>query len=463
MFDDPLPHDPASPEGVLGDEDLVRSLCEQAGHVAVGECRLVTLIGEMDRRRLWEHDGARSCAHWLNWRCGTSIGTAREQARVGRALLGLPLVRAAFGAGRLSYSKVRALTRIATPDLEATLVEWAEAATAAQLERIVAEYRRADPAEGTRALGVHRRRYLRTFTDADGMVVVRARLAPDDGAVVLAALEAARTTLSAEAPVDLSAESSSVENRVDEPPLPDAADVSAADALVALCRSGLSSEPASEPPVRVVVHVDEAVLADSAAEGCSFIAGAGAVAAHTAQRLACDAPVSRLVRRPDGSVEPRGRTRSVPPAMRRALLTRDRTCRWPGCSFRRFLHAHHVRLWSRGGETALSNLATLCTAHHRLVHEGGWNLEMAPSGSLTVRSPDGRILPTEPSPAPRGPGLAAQHTSAGLTIGPETIAYGGERFDLAMAIDALLCLSGAMWEEEKGKEKDQSPGGDPGS
>ncbi len=461
MFDteDPtVPEDNPGPETTLDDEDLVSTLCEQAGHVAIGECRLVLLVAELDRRRLWADAGIQSCAHWLNWRCGTTLGAAREQVRVGRALARLPLVRAAFASGSLSYSKVRAITRVATPELEPTLVEWALQATAAQLERIVREYRRADPAEGREALGRHCRRYVRTWTDDDGMLVIRARLSPEDGAVVLAALDAAQRALAADedgspstpTPIeDVSAETSGIL---------DPAEPGRADALVDVCRTALDRQgtaldrqdgrsPVPEA-VTVLVHVDEPVLADAANPGCAFVEGVGAVSAHTVERLACESTVSRLRYRADDAVEPIGTTRAVPPAMRRALLARDRGCRWPGCTRRRFLHAHHVVWWSRGGKTVLSNLVTVCTAHHRLVHEGGWSMQLAPNGALRVSSPDGTELAGHPALGPpEGPDLASRHRQAGLDVGPDTLAHGGERFDLGCAVDALLCLSGAMWED----------------
>ena len=180
------------------DEELIDELTSHAAHLAIAECHYVLLVAELDHRDLWGNLGAPSCAHWLNWRCGTSIGTAREQVRVGRALANLPIVRGAFAAGEISYSKARAITRIATPKTERQLVEWARLATASQLELIVRSYRRVEANEGKRALARHGGRYVRTYTDDEGMIVIQARFSPEDGAVVLAAIEAARDAIRAD-------------------------------------------------------------------------------------------------------------------------------------------------------------------------------------------------------------------------------------------------------------------------
>lgn len=449
MFDDDeaaapaaATHDPAL--GALTDGELEDELCGHAAHLTVAECRMVLLVAELDRRGTWAAGGLRSCAHWLNWRCGVSLGAAREQVRVGRALEDLPVLRAAFAAGELSYSKVRAITRVANRRLEASLVDMARYATASQLERIVREYRRAAPDEGQAALARHARRYVRSFTDEDGTVVIRARLSPEDGAVVLAAIEAARRALDEDRRRDEGGEVADVsaETRAEEGP-----EVGAADGLVAVCEAALSRgpEPAADagPAVAAVVHVDEQVLEDPTAEGCAFMEDVGAVSSHTARRLLCGADVSAVRYRADGGVEPEGRTRRIPPSLRRAVRVRDRGCRWPGCTQRRFVDVHHVQFVSRGGRTVLSNLTTLCRRHHRLVHEGGFALELSPGGRVRVSSPDGEPVPqVPPVPVPRGPALEERHRRTGLDVGPETLRYCGERFDMGLTVDVLLCQAG---------------------
>jgi hypothetical protein len=177
------------------DEALESELCTKAAQVSAGECQLVLLIGEIDRREIWSAAGARPCAHYLSWRVGTSLGVAREQLRVARALEHLSHTREAFLRGELSYFKVRAITRVATEEHDEDFVELARHSTAAQLELVVREYRRGDPNEQARANAAHSRRYLRHRSDAEGMVVISARLDPEEAAVVLAAIELARKAL----------------------------------------------------------------------------------------------------------------------------------------------------------------------------------------------------------------------------------------------------------------------------
>jgi hypothetical protein len=412
---------------------------------------------------------------------GTSLGAAREQVRVGRALAELPHARAAFESGELSYSKVRAITRVATAELEENLVELAHHTAASQLEQLVREYRRADPEEAAMAAARHERRYLRTWTDESGMLVINARLSPEDGAIVLAAIEAAKAALAdgshddeegakppaavaanvfaeTSSPPDVSAETPEY-GETDDPwrnesvlaelalkePLQDV-DITTADALVALCASVLArglSEEIEDPHVTVVVHVDDGVLIDASAPGCAHVEGLGAITGHGARRFVCDGAVTRILFGSDGSIEQHGATRAIPRAMRRALLVRDRGCRWPGCATRRFLHAHHVVFWSNGGPTAMSNLLTLCGRHHRIVHEGGSSLHLERDGKLQILTPEGLELPAVPRGQPaEGDRLAITHRRMGLEIGSDTLAHGGERFDLGLTVDGLLSVVG---------------------
>jgi 5-methylcytosine-specific restriction endonuclease McrA len=183
---------------------------------------------------------------------------------------------------------------------------------------------------------------------------------------------------------------------------------------------------------QVVVHVDAPLLTDPDAPGQSVLDGVH-VSAETSRRLACDA--TRVVMRhdPDGQVTEVGaRTRTIPPALRRALHYRDRACRFPGCA-RRFGQGHHIRHWANGGPTTLSNLALLCRRHHRAVHEAGYRMERQPDGQLRFWRPDGRLLPDVPSPAvvPADPVDARTSVPGWL----------GERLDVGYAIDVLHPLA----------------------
>ena len=424
----------------LGDE-----IAELSAHLDAATARLLDLIREFDARGGW-NTGFRSCAAWLAWRVGLDLGAARERVRVARALETLPALAEALARGELSYAKVRALTRVATPATEARLLAVGRAGTAAHVERIVRGWRRVDrQAEAREAARQHAARALHVYQDEDGTMVLRGRLTPEVGALLLRALDAARETLYQR-------------RRANEAVLPAADPAVAAptraqqqaDALALLAETALHHEldpGASGERYQVVVHVDAAVLADPNQPGQSVLEEGSHVSAETSRRLACDA--SRVVMRHDEDgrvVEVGARTRTIPPALRRALHHRDRSCRFPGCNIR-FGQGHHVRHWAQGGPTTLSNVALLCHRHHRAVHEEGYQIERLSDGALRFRRPDGRPLPEVPPPAavPADPvgALRARHVADGLRLHARTGLAGwlGERLDVGWAIDVLHPLA----------------------
>jgi len=424
----------------LGDE-----IAELSAHLDAATARLLDLIREFDARGGW-NSGFRSCAAWLSWRVGLDLGAARERVRVARALETLPLVAQALAGGQVSYAKVRAITRVATPETEARLLGVARAGTAAHVERIVRGWRRVDRrAEARESARRHASRALRVYQDEDGMVVVRGRLEPEVGALLMQALAAARETLYQRARVsggdagrgNVSAETPSLAQRQ-------------ADALALLAEAALHHELDPGAPgerYQVVVHVDAPVLADPGQPGQSVLEDGARVSAETSRRLACDA--SRVVMRHDEGgrvVEIGARTRTIPPALRRALHHRDQGCRFPGCGLR-IGQGHHLHHWAQGGPTTLSNLALLCRRHHRAVHEEGYEVARGPDGALRFKRPDGRPLPEVPLPAavPGDPvgTLRARHDSDGLRLTARTACPGwlGERLNVGWAIDVLHPLA----------------------
>jgi 5-methylcytosine-specific restriction endonuclease McrA len=424
----------------LGDE-----IAELSAHLEAATARLLDLIREFDARGGW-NTGFASCAAWLSWRVGLDPGAARERVRVARALATLPRLADALARGELSYAKVRALTRVATPETEARLLAVGRAGTAAHVERIVRGWRLVDrKAEAREAKQRHKSRALQVYTDADGMVVVRGRLEPEVGALLQQALTAAREALykrdrnATAAPrlADPAAEDPTFAQRQ-------------ADALALLAQTAMHTELDPGAPgerYQVVVHVDAPALADPEKEGQSVLEEGTRVSAETSRRLACDA--SRVVMRhgEDGRVEEIGaRTRTIPPALRRALQHRDRGCRFPGCGHR-FTQGHHIRHWAQGGPTTLSNLALLCHRHHRAVHEMGYTVEPNPDGALRFRRPNGDLLPDVPTPVPvpADPvgALRAGHSAQGLSVDSLSLRpnWLGERLDRGWAIDVLHPLA----------------------
>jgi 5-methylcytosine-specific restriction endonuclease McrA len=424
----------------LGDE-----IAELSAHLEAATARLLALIREFDARGGW-NTGFRSCAAWLSWRVGLDLGAARERVRVARALGTLPALAEALARGELSYAKVRALTRVATPETEARLLAVGRAGTAAHVERIVRGWRRVDRlAEAREAARQHAGRALHVYQDEDGTVVLRGRLAPEVGALLLRALDAARETLyqrrrATEAVLPVGDPAAAAPTRAQQQ----------ADALALLAETALHHDLDPGAPgerYQVVVHVDAAVLADPAQPGQSVLDEGGHVSAETSRRLACDA--SRVVMRhdPEGQVvEVGARTRTIPPALRRALQHRDRNCRFPGCQVR-VGQGHHVRHWAEGGPTTLSNLALLCRRHHRAVHEEGYQVARMPDGALQFRRPNGWLVPEVPPPTavPADPvgALEARHAAEGLRLDARTgcPTWLGERLDVGWAIGVLHPLA----------------------
>src|SRR5881409_1606569 len=302
---------PAAETDRLADE-----IAELSAHLDAATARLLDLIREFDARAGW-NTGFRSCAAWLSWRVGLDLGAARERVRVARALGTLPRLAQALARGELSYAKVRALTRVATPETEERLLAVGKAGTAEHVERIVRGWRRVDRiAEARETARRHNSRALHVYQDEDGMVVIRGRLAPEVGAVLVRALEAARETLyqrSREIAGDTMIEDVSAET----PPMAQ----QQADALALVAETALHrgiDHGAPGDRYQVVVHVDAPVLADTDAPGQSVLEDGTHVSAETSRRLACDA--SRVVMRHDAQgrvVEIGARTRTIPPALRR--------------------------------------------------------------------------------------------------------------------------------------------------
>lgn len=424
-------------------EQIGDAIADLSARIHAATYELLVLIEQFDACEGWGGTGALSCAHWLNWRTGLGLGAAREKVRVAHALAGLPQVSAAMQRGALSFSKVRAITRVATPANEGRLVDLALSATAAQVERFARAWRRVDrvaAAEETATRHLHR--HLDVWTDDDGMVVLRGRLMPEVGAVVQRALEAAGERIRDEASAaeddrQMAQEVTPAQRR--------------SDALGLLAESALAHEldrGTAGDRYQVVLHVEGDSLQIDGSTGQAALEDSGTyVSAETSQRVACDASVVEIRHRLDGTVLDVGRKRrTIPPAIRRALAARDRQCRFPGCSARH-CDAHHLQHWADGGATSLDNLVLLCRRHHRAVHEEGFTVTRHADGELTFRRPDG--VPIQPAPAlpewrrtdrllPLAP-LSARLVDAGIEIDSDTSTprSNGERLDLVWALDVL--------------------------
>lgn len=383
-------------------DDLDAAICALACHLNAETYRLLLLVREFDDRMGWAKWSFKSCAEWLAWRRSLSLSAAREKVRAAHALREMPAIAAAFADGRLSYSKVRALTRVVEWHSEDVLLAYALQATAAQVEERCRQIRNSRPESAPGAQRVWERRSLALWrNDARGVMSIRVEVPIEDGELIAQALECATAGGEAAGGLEFAAKPVEVVREAR-----DGAHVQEttgngwraqqADALVAIARAylaggnpsaeGLGAGGASADRYQVVVHVDESALGGGA--------GRADLPVDTIRRLACDGSVISVLEDEEGTPLDVGRKqRTVSTPLKRALFARDRGCAFPGCHRTRYLDAHHIRHWADGGATRLENLTLLCTHHHRLLHEGGFAIRKGADGRAHFRRPDGRVIP----------------------------------------------------------------------
>ena len=353
--------------------------------------QFLVLLREFDLRQGWAEWGSADCADWLNWQCGINRSTAQDKLRTARALHDLPQIEEAFKRGDLSYSKVRALCRVAAPMNETDLLDYALGATAAQVEGYCRRLRNGDREQSAvdARRQLERRSLYRSFRE-DGSGCICVELPREDVELVMQALDR------------VAGELPQVEGR--------SLFATAADALVQMARDALAGGAgagSAADQFQVVVHVDESALRN---EG-----GISDLPVESVRRLCCDGSLIPIVENGEGEPLSVGRKqRTIPVGIRRALAARDRGCCFPGCSHDRWVDAHHIQHWVDGGETSMENLMLLCTHHHRLLHEGGYNIHRRANGTCHFLRPDGRPVET---PARR---LADQCVNATALVSAES-------------------------------------------
>ena len=370
----------ARPDPDRSIDDLDAEICRLASRINAESYRMLVLVREFDDRLGWAKWSYPNCAEWLSWRCGISLSAAREKVRTAQALRDLPAISLAFREGRLSYTKVRALTRVAAQHGEDALLRYALDATAPDVEERCRQIRNVHPDSVHEARRAWEARWLSVSRNAArGTLCMRVELPMEVGELVLKAIERAMEQDEVADAVGETSKSSFFSQQ--------------ADALVEISRAYLdggateSADSASTADrYQVVVHVDEAALRGGA--------GRADAPLETVKRLACDASLVVVTEDERGTPLDVGRKqRIVSTPLRRALVARDRHCRFPGCHRARFVEAHHVHHWVEGGETNVDNLMLLCWYHHGLLHEGGFRIRRDYQGEHYFVRADGRAIP----------------------------------------------------------------------
>ncbi len=356
-------------------DDLDRAIVLLSARINAASYELLVLIRRFDERAGWLKWGFSNCADWLHWRCDLSLSAAREKIRVAHTLKTLPAIAEAFSSGELSYSKVRALSRVAHCEKEDALLAFALNTTAARVEERCRELRCGTADSVTEANRAYANRGLRIHRDPSrGTLTITVELPLEAGELIDQALAKAREASTSQGP-EFADESWAAQQ---------------ADALLTMANAYLTGQreasTASSENYQVTVHVDRSALSEGH--------GRSGLPIESVRRLCCDGETVVIVEDEDGEPLNVGRkTRTVPTAIKRALWSRDKGCVFPGCRNKRFVDAHHIQHWSAGGETSLDNLLLLCTRHHRLVHEGGFAIANDYLDRWYFKRPDGQAVP----------------------------------------------------------------------
>src|SRR5947209_11716591 len=346
------------------------------------EAVFATGVRRFDRSGEYKADGALSLTAWLRWKCKLSGGAAMERVEIARQLEKLPQTGAAFANGDVGYQHVAVLARAAehvgaaaVRKDEASLLKAAQTMDPGQFTTVAKNFEHRVDAAGAlaEANNAYQRRYFHISEPQDGLVRLDGVLDAEGGATLRTALQAFM-----------------------KPVKDDARNYGqrSVDALMELCRQGSGSRrDGAGPRPQLIIRASLDTLAGIKGAPAGELEGGGTVPAETVQRYACDSAISRITGQAELEHELHHASRTLPTPTRRALESRDRHCVFPGCTRPlNWCDGHHLVWWTRGGETALPNLAMLCRPHHRMVHEEGWSLVRArdewraePPGKIAIR------------------------------------------------------------------------------
>ena len=365
------------------DREISERIDSVHARISAGHLELLRDIAELDRRESWRSDGCRDMAQWVSGRLGISNWAARRWVHAGHALENLPLISQALERGSLCLDKVLELTRFATADTEAKLIDWARRVSVAAVRR------RADRAARPsldEAQDVERARFVRWWWFDDGRRLgLEGEFPAAQGTAITKAIKRIANQLPELPPDEPSSELESSEERMNQ---------RCADALFALASQSISRD-ADADRATVVVHTTLGAIRE---ERSSEIEGGPVINARVAERLSCDARLQFVLTDREGNALGIGTTsRDVPAWLMRELRFRDQGCTFPGCGTTAFLQAHHIWHWEHGGPTELDNLVLVCHFHHKLLHEFAWNVRL--KGSLVEWfRPNGRGYDPGPDP-----------------------------------------------------------------
>ncbi len=371
--------------GTMERERFTNDEVEQVlGHLSSGlsvfQAEMCEWLIDADLSQQFLADGSPNLTHWLSARLGWRHSTAAQLVRVARRLQDLPRLREKFAAGELALDQVDAISKLATADTEEAVISESLGLSSAALDRAA---RRANPPSTSDEMASWRERWLSIQYTLDG---IRGRMTTELPGMEMSLLESAIRDKADRMPVN--PESGTFD------PYP----ARMADGLVELCST--TGDVGSSAPTQIVVHADlEALTSDPETAGVAEIQGGPVIANETARRLSCDPLVECTVYDHAKTLGIGRRSRLIPAWLRRQLWHRDGGCRFPGCPYKSWLHAHHIIHWADCGPTDLCNLILLCGYHHRFLHEHGWGVEEGPGGKLVFLRPDDQIYP------PARPGL----------------------------------------------------------
>ena len=351
-------------------------------------------IAEFDRTEAWRGDGSLSMRDWLVARCHISRSRARVLVEASKRLRDLPALSGALSDGRLTLDVFAPLAVVATPETDAELARVSEHWTPRQARQLLAEIKGATDSDAAARI---QRRFVR-FDDERRLLW--AQLSSDSYALVKSAVM-------------------SRARRHDHPsahaPDYERFESRCADALVQICleqgqKRPVSRTGANAAPVHggarttMIVHTDLDRLLYGDGYGHASLQGVGPISAEVARRLACTADITVSFDAPDGtSLNQKQLVRDPSEAQRIEIRRRDNGCRFPGCGCRNVTDVHHIVWASKQGRTVMSNLLTLCVAHHSRVHELGWKMDGDAQAEVRFISPHGRVFVSSPSTTWRRP------------------------------------------------------------